>query len=317
MAGKFKTYIIRPLRNKIIYYFFYVLLHIGTLMPRKFLLFLNGSIASLVYLLSPHLKSQISNNLTIAYGDKLDKEEKWQIGKNLIVTLTKTITDYGLFWNYKTWEKFGKYCSVEGIENLKNAYDKGKGVICLVPHTVGWEFSAIFPPQLGFTTFAVSSRIHNAALNKLMVDLRESRGMRNVVRGHCYDTLIEGLNNKECLIIMIDQDSHHIRGEFLNFFGKSAYTPLGCARLAYDTGAVVVPMYTVRTDDDKYIFKILQEVPFEVKEEKHASLIYNTQIYNDIIESIVREYPDQWLWIHDRWKTTPESLAAYLKSKGK
>lgn len=317
MAGKIKTYLIRPLRNKIVYSFFFVLLHIGTLIPRKILLFVNGAIASLVYRASIPLKKHISDNLAIAYEDEFDEKERWQIGKRLIVTLTKTITDYGLFWRFKTWEKFSKYCSVEGIENLRNAYDKGRGVICLVPHTVGWEFSAIFPPILGFTTFAVSSRIHNAALNKLMVDLRESRGMRNVARGHCYDTLVEGLKNKECLIIMIDQDSHHIRGEFLKFFGKRAYTPLGCARLAYDTGAVVVPMYTIRTDDDKYVFKILQEVPYKEFDDKALSLSYNTQIYNDIIESIVREYPDQWLWFHDRWKTTPESLEAYLKRKGK
>ncbi len=102
----------------------------------------------------------------------------------------------------------------------------------------------------------------------------------------------------------------------LEFFGKPAYTPIGCARLAMATGAAIVPMYTLRNNaNDTYTFKILPEIPFEQKATEAETLRYNTQIHNNIIESIIREHPDQWVWMHERWKTTPEMLQKHLENR--
>jgi len=266
-------------------------------------------------MLSSKLRNTIITNLSFAYGPENNRDENIEIGKNLLESLAKTLTDYALFWKMKKREDFLKYFDLEGEEYLKKAYSKGKGVICLVPHTVGWEFSAIMPPVLGYTTFAVSSKIHNPALNKLMIELRESRGMRNITRKKCFDLLTEGLNNGECLILMIDQDGMAMKGEFLTFFGQRAYTPIGSSRLALETGAPILPMFTVRGKDNKYLFKILPEIPFSNTGDRGEDIRVNTQRHNDAIEGIVRQFPEQWLWLHDRWATTPESLQAYLDKK--
>ena len=315
MATKFKVYIIRPVRNFVIYHFLHSIFVLGQFMPRRPLLWWHGVLAKIVYRMLKKTRRIVEQNLAIAFGPEKRKGEYHRIGQQMFVSLGKTFTDYALFWKMKTREQFSRYFRFEGEENLKAAYEKGKGVLCLVTHTSGWEFSAFMPPVLGYKSMGVSSRIKNPALNKLMIGLRESRGMANITRDHCYDTLVERLKKGECLIIMIDQDSLNIRGEFLQFFGKEAYTPIGCARLAMDTGAAVVPMYTYRNDDNTYVFKMLPEIPFERKATDLETIRYNTQKHNDVIERIIREHPEQWVWMHERWKTTPEILRQHLERK--
>lgn len=315
MATKFKRYIIRPVRNFVIYHFLHSIFVLGQFMPRRPLLWWHGVLAKIVYRMLKKTRRIVEQNLEIAFGPEKQKGEYHSIGQQMFVSLGKTFTDYALFWKMKTREQFSRYFRFEGEENLKAAYEKGKGVLCLVTHTSGWEFSAFMPPVMGYKSMGVSSRIKNPALNKLMIGLRESRGMANITRDHCYDELVERLKKGECLIIMIDQDSVNIRGEFLQFFGKEAYTPIGCARLAMDTGAAVVPMYTYRNDDNTYVFKMLPEIPFERKETDLETIRYNTQKHNDVIEQIIREHPEQWVWMHERWKTTPEILRQHLERK--
>lgn len=77
-----------------------------------------------------------------------------------------------------------------------------------------------------------------------------------------------------------------------------------------------MPMYTIRdTETDTYTLEILPEIPFVMKTDEIETIRYNTQVYNDLIESIVRKYPEQWVWMHERWKTTPEILKRYLDAK--
>ncbi len=315
MASKFKVYVVRPVRDRIIYLFFRSMLVVGQFVPRRLQLWWHGLLARPAYLLTKNTRKAISRNLTTAFGPEKQKGEYDRMGLRLFQVLTWTITDYALFWKLKTREQFSRYFTFEGEEHLRAAHARGRGVLCLIPHTAGWEFSAIMPPVMGYKTMGVSRSLHNAPLGRLMVDLRESRGMADVIRDNCFNVLVERLKQGECLIIMIDQDSVRVRGEFLKFFGKDAYTPIGCARLVMATGAAVVPMYTLRNDDDTYVFRILPEIPFVEKETELETIRYNTQLHSDAMEQIIRQHPTQWVWMHNRWKTTPESLHQYLEEK--
>jgi len=316
MASKFKRHVIRPARDFVIYHAVHSMFVLAQFVPRKLLLWWHGVLSTLVYFCLSKVRKTIIKNLTIAFGPEQHKGEYKKLGKRMFVSFGKTLTDYMRCWKLTTREQFSRYFTYEGEEHLKKAYEKGKGVLCMVTHTPGWEFSAFMPPVLGYKTMGVSSRIKNPALNKLMINLRESRGMANITRDHCYETLVERLKKGECLIIMIDQDSKKIRGEFLKFFGHEAYTPIGCTRLAMETGSAIVPMYTVRNDaDDTYTFKILPEIPLQKCETELETIRYNTQKHNDVIEQIIREHPEQWVWMHERWKTTPDILRRHLENR--
>ncbi len=318
MASKFRVHVYRPVRDAILYFLAKVMFVIYPVMPRKLVLWWHGVLASLAYKLGKSVRQRIIKHYTIAFGPEDQPGKYYTMGKEVFVNLAKTLTDYALMNRKREWKQFSKYFKVEGIENLDNAYKKGKGVLCMISHTPGWEFSAILPPLLGYPSLGVSSQIKNPALNKMMIEMRETRGMKNITRNKCYDILSDELRNGKCLIIMIDQDSKNIRGEFVPFFGRDAYTPIGLARLAMDTGAAVVPMNTIRNnEDDTYTFQILPEIPFIQFEDITETMIYNTTQYNKVTEDLLRKYPTQWVWMHERWKTTPESLNAFLERRRK
>ena len=321
-----KVYVIRPIRNFFLYHLAKGISYEPYIIPRKIATAWHGFIAGCAYPFITSLHRTIEKNHAIAYVEgTYTKAEAYRFGKKLMVLLVSCLNDYIWLSHKKTREEFSKYFTFEGEEHLAEAYKRGKGVICMVPHTCGWEFSAIMPPVMGYETSAVSSKLRNPGLNRFIIELRESRGMKNISRENsqgmknlsekdrCYDKLTGALNKGECLIIMIDQDSTNIKGEFLKFFGHTAYSPLGVARLGLDTEAAIVPMFTIRKDDGTYVFKILPEVPMEITGDRKYDLSHNSQIHNDVMESIVRQYPDQWLWFHKRWHTTPEILAFHLK----
>ncbi len=148
----------------------------------------------------------------------------------------------------------------------------------------------------------------------MMVRFRERRGMRNISREGSYQKLVTALKAGECLIIMIDQDTK-VKGLFVDFYGKKAYTPMGVARLALETDAIVVPMATTRTTDNHYKFTIYPTLETIKTGDYEKDLFDNTQLETNVLEQIIRETPTQWVWMHRRWKTTPENLKLYLERR--
>lgn len=315
MASWCKRKIIRPVRDSVLYVLIYSVFMLSPLMPRGLLLRWHKWVSKYIFLMSTRQAAIIQENLTRVYGPESVKGQYKRIGISLYQNLTLTFTDYARWGFHRSWSFFSRYFTVTGEEHLRRAYERGKGVLCLVPHTAGWEFSAIIPPLLGYPSAGVSSAIKNPALNKLMIQFREQRGMRNITRHRCYEQLTDLLRRGECLIIMTDQDSKHIRGEFIDFMGIPAYTPIGCSRLAAETGAAVVPMYTLRNDDDTYSFVIRPELKPIYTPEGDYDITANTRLQNDAISNIIRQCPEQWVWMHRRWATTPEKLAEYLDKR--
>lgn len=254
------------------------------------------------------------DSLSLIYGETKTPKEIKKMGREVFVNQGLNFADYVHAVKWKTRKQFSKLINIEGEENLKAAYKMGKGVICLVPHTGSWELSAIMPPVMGYETSAVSKATSNKRINKIIVDARESRGMKNISRGKSYPKLIEVLSKGECLVIMIDQDTK-VKGVFVDFFGRKAYTPDGAARLALETGAPVVPMYMKRVGKSKHQFTILPEVPLVNTGNKEHDLYENTKNYTHITENIIKEIPTQWVWMHKRWKTTPEDVERFLAKK--
>ena len=294
--------------------FFLVFLLLSWLLPsgirRRFSRFMGS--------LSPRLNKRAMrtayNNLTFAYGDVLSNEERRAMGERAMSSITRSMIDFFASGYVLNKKKFFSQVEVIGEEHLRAAYERGKGVICMVPHLSCWELSAVTPPMLGYETSAASKPIKGVLYNMLFVWLRGRRGMKNIDRSGSYARLLEVLSAGECLIVMADQDTR-VKGAFIDFFGKKAYTPLGIARMALDTEAAVVPMAMVRKADGRYRFEIYEELPTVRTDSYEADVLENAKRESAEYERIVRLYPDQWVWMHRRWKTTPESLERFLKQR--
>ena len=249
------------------------------------------------------------NNLTNIFEKEKSAEEIENIAKDVFTNTAGAFLDFFAQSYIKNKKRFFKkiVVSVSGEEHLKMAYEKGKGVICLIPHLSSWELSAVTPPMLGYKTIAASKPIKGFLVNKTMVWFRARRGMKNFSRVGSYNTLVQGLKEGNCLILMIDQDTR-VKSCFVDFFGREAYTPLGAARLAADTDAAVVPMAMSRISAGKYHFEILPEMAVIQTDNHENDLIANTQAQTKIMEYFISKNLTQWVWMHRRWKTTRKSL---------
>jgi len=270
----------------------------------------------LYYKMGKKARQVALDNLTNVFGKEKSKEEIENIAQEVFTNTAGAFLDFFAQSYIKSKKRFFKkiVVSVDGEEHLKKAYEKGKGVICLIPHLSSWELSAVTPPMLGYKTIAASKPIKGVLVNKTMVWFRERRGMKNFSRVGSYDVLVQGLKEGNCLILMIDQDTR-VKGCFVDFFGRETYTPLGASRLATDTGAAVVPMAMSRISAGKYRFEILPEMAVIQTDNPENDLIANTQEQTKAMEYFIRKKLTQWVWMHRRWKTTRESLEKYLNLK--
>ncbi len=281
--------------------------------PRQFNLRFYRRLALLGYRLAPKLRKKMLANLDLAYGDTLTAQQKDDIAKGCLVNQAWHFVDYVHTINCFRREQFARYIDFVGEENLRREYDKGKGVICLFNHCGPWELAVILPPVMGYETLAVSRALPNPRINNIIVGYRESRGMKNINRnGKAYPHLIEAINKGECLIIMIDQDTK-VKGCYIDFFGRTAFTPVGAARLALDTQASVVPVHLIRMPDNRYEFRMYPAIETIRTGNLDDDLRTNTINYTKAMERFVREAPEQWVWMHDRWHTTPEIEQAWLE----
>ena len=310
---KFKT-IRRWIQYSILVFFIRLFIYTLNLFPRKFVLWNFNILSKIAYIVAIKERKKTIKNLNKAFAETKSPQEIKHIAKNVFKNIAFAFADYILTIKYSTKEDFSKIIEFEGIEHLSEAFSTGNGVICMTGHISSWEFSAIMPSVLGFPTSASSRKMPSPKIDKLIVGYREQRGMRNISRGKTYPLLIEILNKGECLLLMTDQDAT-TKGVFIDFFGKPAYTPIGIARLALDTKAIIVPMFTIRKPDLNYLFKIMPPVTLINTGNIESDLFENTKIHSTIYEEIINKYPEQWVWMHDRWKTTPEKIQKFLERK--
>ena len=304
----------RAIKYPVLIFFIKLYITVLPFFPRRWVELYFASHAHLAFTLARGDRRRTLKTLSLIYGATKSKREIQRMGREVFVNQALNFADYVRTVKWKSRKQFAKMIDIVGEEHLKAAHEKGKGVVCLMLHVGSWELAAIMPPVMGYETSAVSKSMPNAGIEKIIVAARESRGMKNISRGKSYPKLIEALRRGECLLIMIDQDTK-VKGVFVDFFGRKAYTPDGAARIALETQAPVVPMYMKRIQGNRHQFTILPEIPLVDTGNQEYDLYENTRIYTQLTEEIIREIPTQWVWMHERWKTTPEDIARYFEKK--
>ncbi|MDR0713345.1 MAG: lysophospholipid acyltransferase family protein [Bacteroidales bacterium] len=313
--GRLKKYtkkIRRSVKYPVLIFFLYLLTAAVRFVPLRSAECFFSFWATMAFWLIGRERNRTIKALQSVYGKEKTSKDIRKMAREVFVNQGLNLADYLHSIKWTTREQFSRMIDFVGEEHLSRAYAKGKGVLCLMMHVGSWELSAIMPPVMGYETTAVSKALRHPGINRMIVAARESRGMKNIARGNAYPKLLEALARGECLIIMIDQDTK-VKGEFISFFGRKAYTPIGAARLALDTLAPVLPMYAARHGKGRYRFTILPEIPLVNTGNREHDLLENTRNYTNVIENVIREVPTQWVWMHERWKTTPEDVEQYKK----
>ena len=282
-----------------------VLLVVMRKLPRKVSMGLCGGVGAMAFRLLKEERLKTLNNLTTAYGDEKNAAEIYAMAKEVWINLGKSGAEFAIKMSQDDPEEFFKDLEVRGNEYLQEAIQRGRGILGLISHMGCWEGTALGLPMLGIPAYAIGKKLGNERLNTLLFESRGKKGVPTLARGSSYKTILRVLSENNLIGILIDQDTE-VRGVFVDFYGKPAYTPIGAAMLAMDSGAPVLPMFYLKKQDDTYEFVIEKEIPLADTGNRRQDMEENTRRFHRVIEEYIRKYPTQWVWMHNRWKTTPE-----------
>ena len=196
------------------------------------------------------------------------------------------------------------HLKISGMEHIRAAYEKGSGVLVLTAHFGNWELLPVLGALLKYPCSYVYRPLRAAALEKFLVRTRTRYGGTKISKRRSYRKILRFLEQKGLVFMLMDQHVDPRQGVFVPFFNQPASTSRGLAKLALKTGTPVVPIFLVR-EETGFKGLILPEVPLVHTGNKEEDIEANTLAYNRVIESMVRKYPEQWFWVHRRWKTRP------------
>jgi len=207
-----------------------------------------------------------------------------------------------------TRENIGEIVEAEGLEHCRKALEKGKGVLMFGAHFGNWELMAVAASFLIRPSTAIYRPLDSAFLEKLVLKVRTATGNTLLDKNRAMRPMLRSLQRNEIVGVMLDQNVDVYEGVFVDFFGRPACTTDGFAILALHTGAPVLSGYMARLPDGRYRFIIGPEMEVIDTGDRRADIVANTQRFTAEIEKMVRQYPDQWFWVHQRWKTKPCQL---------
>jgi KDO2-lipid IV(A) lauroyltransferase len=202
-----------------------------------------------------------------------------------------------------TKENIGELVEAEGIEHCRRALEKGRGILFFGAHFGNWEIEAVAVSLLVKPLGVIYRPLDSVFLDHLVLKVRSATGNIPIPKNRAMRAMLRHLKRNGMLGILIDQNVAWYEGVFVDYFGRPACTTDGLALLALHTEAPVLPGYMARLPDGRYRLVLGPEVEVVNTGDHEADLLANTQRFTRIIEETVRKYPDQWLWVHQRWKT--------------
>jgi KDO2-lipid IV(A) lauroyltransferase len=260
---------------------------------------LGGFYANLLDIVVPRLRETAMKNIGFAFSDR---SEAWRrttvdgvyasIGR-LLVALARCP---GI-----TRENVGEWIRYEGFHHYEAAKARGKGVLFATAHLGNWELSAYAHALLTEPMNVVVRPLDNPFIDETVETRRALSGNKLLSKRDFARSILYALKDNEPVGILVDQNTSADNGVFVPFFGKAACTNLTFAKLAARSGAAVIPGFALwNADEGKYVLRFYPEVEITGDAERDTARVQAA------IEAAIREYPDQWLWIHRRWKTRPE-----------
>ncbi len=248
----------------------------------------------------------VMTNLDIVYGDKKTWGEKNEIYKRCLINLGRQSVNYlrTPLYDEKFWDE---NVVIDDEQTLRNAFNKGKGVLILSMHFGAWELPGGKFGMSGYPVANIIKIIKNPVVENLLIQARLAMNLGTIPHKNSLERIREGLKRGEGIIMAVDQNMKRSQGVFVDWFGRPASTIRSCAYLARETGATVVAGYSRQPDADHIEIVVLGEIPWtSIPDDPEQELLVNTRNYIAPFEKAIYDEPEPWLWLHRRWKVQPE-----------
>ena len=197
-------------------------------------------------------------------------------------------------------ENISQWIRYEGLEHFQAAKQRGRGVLFATAHLGNWELSAFAHGLLTEPMNVIVRPLDNPRIDRLVEKRRALSGNRLAEKKDAARTILRALHDNQAVGILIDQNTSPEEGVFVDFFGVPACAGTAFAKLAAHSGATVIPGFALWEETERrYVLRFYP--PLEIS----GDALADTRRLQQQLETIIRQYPDQWLWIHRRWKTRP------------
>lgn len=282
------------------------------ILPRSLARVLAANATRLLLLLMPKLRMTAEFNVRLAFPGWTDAQRRAVLQK-MTRNLGWMAVEFARFPRY-TKENIERVVVLDGHENFLAGQQRGKGVIYLTGHIGAWELSSFAHALYGFPLHYMARPLDNKPLDELVNTYRGLSGNKPVYKNEAARVMLKVLKESGTVGILADQNTMLSEGVFVDFFGTPACATTGIARVALHTDAAIVPGY-VFWDENLRKYRLRFEPPVELVRtgDLERDIALNTQKFAKVLEEIIRSYPDQWVWIHARWKNRPKGEAPLYK----
>ncbi len=266
--------------------------------------FLAVALVKFLYNSLPRLQKTAQINLEIAFPS-MTAADRERLILSMLRNLGWMAVEFARFQRY-TKENIEQIIVLDGHENFLEGHRRGKGVLFLTCHVGAWELSSFAHALYGYPLHYMARHIDNTRVDDLVNSYRCLSGNRPIFKNESARAMLKILKESGTVGILADQNTMPDEAVFVDFFGKPASTTTGIARVALHTNSAVVPGYAVWDANlGKYRLRFEPAVELTRSGDTEQDVLVNTQRFTRIIEDIIRKYPDQWIWVHGRWKIRP------------
>lgn len=260
----------------------------------------------LVFYIDKSRREIAVKNLETAFGKEKDSIEVYNIAQRVFENLGMNLIEFCRIPRLRP-EDIHKNIKVTGFDNFLNVYKKKKGVLFLTAHFGSWELLAVAHALRGYPLNVVVREPDSPIFSRFVKYVRTICGNKMIDKNSQMRGLLNALKHGECVGVLLDQNVTWSEAVFVGFFGKLAATNKGLALLAMRSDAPVLPAFIIRKDNGKHEMFFGEEIPLHITGDKKTDVLTNTARFTKVIENMIRKYPDQWFWVHQRWKSRPEN----------
>jgi Kdo2-lipid IVA lauroyltransferase/acyltransferase len=293
------------MRKRLEFVLVWTLVKLLGLPPRAVARALGAGVGRIAFLSLARLRRTGDQNLRLAFPQK-SAEERQLLLRKLYRNLGWLLAEFCQMSSY-TPENTRAFLRYEGLEHYLAARDQGQGVLILTGHLGAWELSSFYHSLMGYPMSMVIRRLDNELVDNLVNRIRCLHGNQVLHKDDFARGLLATMRRGETVGILMDTNMTPPQGEFVDFFGHLACTASGLARVARKTGAAVLPGFLLWEEASRqYVLHFGAPLVLQATNDVDADALANTALFTKVVEHYIRQYPDQWLWVHRRWKTRPQ-----------
>ena len=270
------------------------------ILSKSVVLFLGDCIGILWFDILRIRRRLVLENLERAFPH-LDLKDRIVLGRKSLKHFGRTVIEFSYFSKLNQ-QNIDDFFEFEGIDKLHSALSENKGVCILTCHLGAGDLATAGLSLLGFKIFLISKEFKVKWLNNWWFGLREKMGTQFIKPRNSSFEILRALKSNSVVIFVQDQFMGPPIGAKTKFFGIETGTALGLSVIVNKVKSPILPVYTYRMPNGKHKVVVESQISWEDKESKDKTLVYMTQKFNDTIEKHVKLHPDQWMWIHRRWK---------------